>query len=91
MSQTKAGLLPGGGADGVALHSNAHDAWWQVKSGDGAGAPQSAGHSHAHVATLHSEAPSQPPQSAGQRNSHVDESHTALGPGALPPQSSGQT
>jgi hypothetical protein len=64
-----------------------------VKFDDGAGAPQSAGHSHAQTfgALLHSELPGQPPQSAGQAYVHVERSHTALGPGAGPPQSDGQT
>jgi hypothetical protein len=82
-------LLPGGGRDGSALQSKLHVDGLQVKSGDGGGAPQSSGHSQAHVFTLHVVLPAQPPQSAGQRNSHVDKSQIAFGPGALPPQSSG--
>jgi len=89
-SQTKAGLLPGGGRVGVARHSKPQVSWLHTKSGDGDGAPQSAGHSQAQVATLHSALPSQPPQSTGQRNSHVAWSHTAAGPGDPPPQSAGQ-
>lgn len=64
-----------------------------MKFGDGAGEPQSAGHSHAQTldALLHFELPGQPPQSAGHAYVHVERSQTALGPGAGPPQSAGQT
>jgi hypothetical protein len=89
VSHANATLPLGGGRDGSALHVYEHVDALHVKSGDGGGDPQSDGHSQAHVARLHSAAPSHPPQSTGQRNSQVATSQTALGPGAVPPQSAG--